>query len=170
MFRKILKFILKSFIPGLRHQEGLMNPYLLRHVLWNRILGFNRHVPWPTHFTSQVGKADRMLIGRDVCPGYSPHCYIQTVGRLEIGDFTQIGPGVSIITGNHDTVNLRAHIEEEVVIGSNCWLGANSVILPGVHLGDRTIVGAGAVVTKSFLEGNVIIAGNPARPVKKLSE
>jgi len=162
--------VLKSFFAGLRNQDGLMNPCLLRHVLWNRILGFNRHLPWPTHFTSQVGKAERMTIGIDVCPGYSPNCYIQTIGRIEIGDYTQIGPGVAIISGNHDTSNLRSHIEDKVVIGRSCWLGANSVVLPGVHLGDHTIVGAGAVVTKSFPEGRVVIAGNPAKPVKNLNK
>ena len=49
-----------------------------------------------------------------------------------------------------------------------CWIGMNSVILPGVVLGDSTIVGAGSVVTKSFVEGRQVIVGSPARVVKKL--
>jgi acetyltransferase-like isoleucine patch superfamily enzyme len=57
---------------------------------------------------------------------------------------------------------------KDVVIGNKCWIGMNAMILPGVHLGDNTIVGAGSVVTKSFPEGNVVIAGNPAKLIKKL--
>ena len=166
MIRHILRSLLKLFIPGLNNQSKLMNPYLMRHFLWNRVLGFNRHIPWPTHFTSQVGKLNRMKIGEDVCPGYSPNCYIQTIGTIEIGDFTQIGPNVCIISGNHDLQDLKRHIPDKVVIGKDCWLGANSVILPGVYLGDGTIVGAGSVVTKSFLHGRVLIAGNPAKIIK----
>ena len=55
---------------------------------------------------------------------------------------------------------------KNVVIGTNSWIGMNSVILPGVKLGEKTVVGAGSVVTKSFEEGNIVIAGNPARVIK----
>ena len=54
-----------------------------------------------------------------------------------------------------------------IKIGRHCWLGAQSVLLPQVVLGDYTIVGAGAVVTKSFEEGYCVIAGNPAKIIKK---
>jgi acetyltransferase-like isoleucine patch superfamily enzyme len=57
---------------------------------------------------------------------------------------------------------------KDVIIGKKCWIGMNSVILPGVCLGDHTIVGAGSVVTKSFPDGNCIIAGNPARIIRVL--
>ncbi|MDT4068951.1 type 8 capsular polysaccharide synthesis protein Cap8J, partial [Staphylococcus aureus] len=57
---------------------------------------------------------------------------------------------------------------EDVKIGNYSWIGMNSVILPGVELGEHTIVGAGSVVTKSFPEGNVVIGGNPAKIIKKI--
>ena len=57
---------------------------------------------------------------------------------------------------------------KDIIIGKKCWIGMNSVILPGVVLGDHTIVGAGAVVTKSFVDGNCVIGGNPARIIRKL--
>jgi acetyltransferase-like isoleucine patch superfamily enzyme len=53
-------------------------------------------------------------------------------------------------------------------LGARCWVGMNSVILPGVELGENTIVGAGAVVTRSFPEGHCVIAGNPARKLRDL--
>lgn len=94
--------------------------------------------------------------------------YYQALGKITLGKGTYIAPNVGIITSNHDMENLDKHDEPEpVVVGKRCWIGMNSVILPGVVLGDDTVVGAGAVVTRSFPEGNQVIAGNPARVLKK---
>ena len=96
--------------------------------------------------------------------------YFQTMdGKIVIGEGTYIAPNVGIITTNHDLNNPDEHLGgEDVLIGKQCWIGMNSVILPGVVLGDHTIVGAGSIVTKSFHEGNCVIAGNPARKIKEL--
>lgn len=89
--------------------------------------------------------------------------------KINIGKGTYIAPHVGIITANHDPSNLEKYLDgKDVIIGKNCWIGMNSVILPGVELGDHTVVGAGLVVTKSFPEGNVIVAGNPAKIIKKI--
>lgn len=96
--------------------------------------------------------------------------YFQTFdAKIVIGKGTYIAKNVGIITSNHDLENLDEHqTGQDVVLGERCWIGMNSVILPGVHLGTHTIVGAGSVVTKSFLEGNCVIAGNPAKLIRKL--
>lgn len=62
------------------------------------------------------------------------------------------------------------HNEKEVIIEDYCWIGMNVVVLPGVHLGPRTIVGAGSVVTKSFSDGYCVVGGNPAVMIKKLDK
>ena len=62
------------------------------------------------------------------------------------------------------------HETKEVCIDDYCWIGMNVVILPGVHLGPRTIVGAGSVVTKSFPNGYCVIGGNPAKLIKELDK
>ena len=54
------------------------------------------------------------------------------------------------------------------MLGKECWIGSNAVILPGVRLGEHTVVGAGAVVTKSFEEGWCVIGGVPARKIKDI--
>lgn len=95
--------------------------------------------------------------------------YIQAIGKVTIGKGTYIGPNVGIITANHDLQDLDKHMEPKpVVLGEKCWIGMNSVVLPGVVLGPRTIVGAGSVVTKSFEEGRCVIAGNPARKIRDI--
>ena len=62
------------------------------------------------------------------------------------------------------------HVDKEVRIGDYTWIGMNSVILPGIELGPRTIVGAGSVVTKSFPKGYCVIGGNPAKLIKELDK
>lgn len=96
-------------------------------------------------------------------------CYYQAHGKITIGKGTWIAPNVGIITANHDIYDLEHHTPpRDVVIGKKCWIGMNSVVLPGVCLGDQTIVGAGSVVTKSFNSGHCIIAGNPAKTIRFL--
>lgn len=99
-----------------------------------------------------------------------PGCYIQAIGRIYIGDYTQIAANVGMISANHDLYDSREHVVEDIRIGRYCWIGMGAIILPGVVLGDYTIVGAGSVVTKSFPEGYCVIAGNPARLLKRLDQ
>lgn len=133
-----------------------------------KVIGFNRRAYWPVHFTSTVTGERNIYCGIETCPGYSFGCYIQGIGKIYIGDYTQIAPNVGIISSNHDLHDNRKHIVSEVRIGRWCWIGMNSMILPGVALGDYTIVGAGSVVTKSYPEGYCVIAGNPAQVIKRL--
>jgi acetyltransferase-like isoleucine patch superfamily enzyme len=136
-----------------------------------KVLGFNRKVYWPVHFTSKINQYKHIVIGVETNPGYEPGCYIQGIGKVYIGDYTRIAQNVGIISSNHDLYDSSRHDHSSVVkIGSYCWLGMNSVILPNVTLGDFTIVGAGSVVTKSFPEGYCVIAGNPAKLIKQLDK
>ncbi len=91
-------------------------------------------------------------------------------GPIEIGDYVMMGPDVVIMGVTHDVSNPKKNmidetnpsIEDPVHIGDNVWLGTRVVILPGVTLGNNCIVGAGAVVTKSFSD-NSVIGGVPAK-------
>ena len=97
--------------------------------------------------------------------------YYQALGKIHLGKGTYIGPNVGLITSNHVIGNLDEHtIPKPIYIGERCWIGMNSVVLPGVELGDNTIVGACSVVTKSFKEGDCVIAGNPAKKIKSLEK
>jgi acetyltransferase-like isoleucine patch superfamily enzyme len=144
----------------------------VRFGMWfmQKVLGFNKEAYWPMHFTSIVGNAKNIIAGIDTSPGYSPGCYIQGGGKIYIGDYTQIAPNVGIISSNHDLHDSRKKVAKEVKIGKYCWIGMNAVILPGVYIGDFTIIAAGAVVTKSFEDGYCLIGGNPARKIKDLTK
>ncbi len=94
------------------------------------------------------------------------NCVILDVVKVTIGDRTQIGPGVQILTADHprDPVQRRAGLEfgRPVTIGADVWIGAGAIVLPGVTVGDGAIVGAGAVVTRDVAAGATVV-GNPAR-------
>lgn len=95
-------------------------------------------------------------------------CYIQGRGKVFIGNYVEFASNVSVISGNHDLYNQDVSVKKETIIGDYCWIATNACILAGVVLGPRTIVGAGSVVTKSFPDGNCVIAGNPAKIIKYL--
>ncbi len=101
--------------------------------------------------------------------GFAPDIYMNAVDRIHLGEGVLLGPGCCIVTARHDLQEpLRGLPHEDVYIGDRSWIGAHAVILPGVRLGPHTIVGAGAVVTKSFPEGHVVLVGTPAKVLRKL--
>jgi acetyltransferase-like isoleucine patch superfamily enzyme len=143
-------------------------PVSLKEILYYKFLRFGKGIYWPVHSSSKIANYKNIVIGIETSPGLMPGCYIQGNGKVFIGDYTQIGPGVGIISSNHDIYDNRIGVYTIVDIGKYCWIGMNSVILPNVTLGEYTIVGAGSVVTKSFSDGYCVIAGNPAKVIKKL--
>ncbi len=159
-FWTLAKYIL--FWKPIYYTRG--NESAISFRIWYRqkVLGFNRHCYWPVHFTSTVRFPKNIYVGIDAAPGISPCCYIQAVGKIYIGDYTQIAPNVGIISSNHFMLDIRQHIIQEVHIGKYCRIGMGSIIHPGVVLGDFTTVAAGSIVTKSFANGYCVISGNPA--------
>lgn len=98
---------------------------------------------------------------------------ILDVGKVVIGDNAQIAPNVSIYTAGHpihpDSRNSGYEYGIGITIGRNVWIGGNTVILPGVHIGDNVVIGAGSVVTKDIPD-DYIAVGNPCRLVRKITE
>jgi len=142
---------------------------VIKYWFLQKVLRINGSVPWPVHPTSKVNKPENIERGTRT-PGLSLGCHIDGRNGIILGANVWIGPRVSIISMNHDVNNFHDYLTEKpIVIQKNSWLGANCIILPGVHLGEHTVVAAGAVVTKSFPEGDQVLAGVPANIVKKLS-
>jgi maltose O-acetyltransferase len=93
------------------------------------------------------------------------------VARITIGDDVQVGPNVQFLTPTHpvEAAPRRAKLEaaRPIAVGDNVWLGGGVILCPGVSIGENTVVGAGAVVTRD-LPANVVAVGNPARVVRPL--
>jgi acetyltransferase-like isoleucine patch superfamily enzyme len=160
--------------PGLRaivETAGTGCPVNHKYYFFQKILGINRRVPWPVHFTSRVDGANHIAIGYNTAPGASIGNYIfaNKEAPIHIGSFTVIASNVCIGAFNHDLYNISRYTHKGGIrIGKYCWIGANAVILSGVVLGDHTVVAAGAVVTHSFAHGYCVVAGNPARVIREL--
>lgn len=142
----------------------------IRQLVIQKVLRHNAHVPWPAHWTSTVKAPEKIRRGTRF-PGLSAGCHIDGRNGIEFDENVWMGPGVSIISMNHDLNRYDQYVSAPPIrIGRNCWLGAKAVILPSVTLGEHTVVAAGAVVTTSFPDGNQVLAGVPARVVKHLPE
>ncbi|MBO5339328.1 MAG: sugar O-acetyltransferase [Clostridia bacterium] len=93
--------------------------------------------------------------------------------HIYVGDYTLIGPNVILATAGHPVLpELRQKAYQfnmPIHIGKNCWLGAGVIVLPGVTIGDNTVVGAGSVVTKD-IPANVVAVGNPCRVLREISD
>lgn len=156
-----------------RHFERSLAGYVwgLRAIWVRNLLRLDRTYPFPVALTARVSNPSKLTFHPDNIDNFqSPGLYIQNFsGHVTLGHGCYLGPNVGIITANHDPRNPDNHLEaSDVVIGERCWIGMNSVILPGVSLGQSTVVGAGSVVTRSFPEGHCIIAGNPAKLIRQL--
>lgn len=101
------------------------------------------------------------------------NCTIIDVARVIIGDNCQMAPNVSIYTAGHPVHPVSRNSLYEygisVTIGDNVWIGGSTVILPGIHIGSNTVIGAGSVVTKDIPEW-CIAAGNPCKVIRKITE
>ncbi|OJG78105.1 chorismate mutase [Enterococcus ratti] len=101
------------------------------------------------------------------------NCTFLDVSTIEIGDNCLFAPNVQLYTATHPLhpVKRNSGLEyaKPIKIGNNVWLGGGVIVTPGVTLGDNVVVGAGSVVTTSFPK-NVVIAGNPARIIKRIDE
>lgn len=118
-------------------------------------------------FTCDYGY--NISLGRNVFINY--HCIFLDCAPIEVGDDVQIGPAVQLYTAQHplDADLRRSGLESArpIRIGNDVWIGGGAVVLPGVTIGERSIVGAGSVVVHSVPPDSVVV-GNPARIVRTL--
>lgn len=121
----------------------------------------------------EIYSGERIIIGE--------RCKLNTQvilnGRsgITIGDDVTISPGAKILSTGYDLERFfntgeRIHFSDKpIIIGNHCWLGAGAIILPGVQItGEYVVIGAGSVVTKNIPENRVVVAGNPARIIKRM--
>lgn len=146
-----------------RYNAALASPVEQRHVLLaERLAAVGRGVNVRPPFHCDYGFNIRL--GEGVFLNFN--CVILDVAAVNIGDRTQIGPGVQILTADHprDAAQRASGLEfgRAISIGRNVWIGGGAIILPGVSIGDDALIGAGSVVTRDVPAGCTAF-GNPAR-------
>lgn len=139
-----------------------------REALVRKIFGaigrrFTIHSPFHCDFGSNISMGENFVGNFNLT--------ILDEAKVTIGDNVFIGPNVSLCTVVHsfDAEERNAGIMKAlpITIGDNVWIAANVVVLPGVTIGERSVIGAGSVVTKSIPQG-VLAVGNPCRPVREI--
>lgn len=109
-----------------------------------------------------------IIVGKNFYANFN--CVILDVNRVEIGDNVMFAPNVQVYTAGHP-IDVKGRVEEGVEfglpikIGHNVWIGGGVIICPGITIGDNSVIGAGAVVTKD-VPPNVVAAGNPCKVIK----
>lgn len=146
--------------------------WVMEDFFIQKIIGYQRHIPFPVVPSMQVMNWENIHFDvNDIGIFQRAGSYFQAASdaHIYIGKGSYIAGNVGLITANHDLYNIDVATQgKDIVIGKKCWIGMNVVILPGVVLGDHTIVAAGSIVTKSFPDGYCVIAGNPANVLKKI--
>lgn len=165
-------FFDKNYLKGKYFDAGLEGFLWCFKAIWIRnILRLAPPMPFPVALRCHVSIAKNIIFDpNDLNNFQSPGTYFQNFkARIYLGKGVYIAPNVGLITANHDTSNPDKHVEgKDIIIGDSCWIGMNSVILPGVKIGPHTTVAAGSVVTRSYESGFVVLAGAPAKPIKNI--
>lgn len=119
-------------------------------------------IPFYTNFGKHI------KLGKNIFINHA--CTFLDLGGITIGDDVQIGPKVNLITENHPVdPSKRKHLDlKSILIKRNAWIGAGATILPGVIIGENSIVAAGAVVNKE-VPANTVVGGIPAKTLRKIS-
>lgn len=159
-------------IPEMNRSLGLcskinnLSPYdeetrkLIEELLENKLpKTSNILAPMEIDYGHQLKIGERVFINHSLC--------ISAAAGIEIEDGVQIAPQVTILTVNHDLKDKTIVKCSPVYVKKNAWIGARAIILPGVTIGENSVVGAGSVVTKDVL-ANTVVVGNPAKVIKEI--
>lgn len=174
MFNKIdfifFGWIINLFYPEYyRPKYGYQRYYILffHYLIPQKLFRLNPKAKWPVHFTSKVLVPENIKKGILCDPGDNLNNYIQANNGIHFGSNIELGPGVSIISSNHKTNNLREHVSgKPIIIGNNVWIGANSTILPEVSIGNNVVIGANSLVNKDIPSDSIAV-GNPCKVIKQ---
>ena len=124
---------------------------------------------FPIHFTSVLIKPRNISYHNDLTTlkslAVSSSCYFQGNNGIRLGPRCLFAPGVKFISANHEigSSDRKSIVTNEMIIGSDVWIGANAILLPGVCIADEVVIGAGSVVTKTISVPGSVVAGNPAK-------
>lgn len=117
---------------------------------------------------TSIKNPENLVVGDNTT--FNDECYINALGGVEIGNNVSVSAHAILVSTGLDInsfLSKKIHVNKKIIIGNNVQIGAGAIILAGVEIGNNVIVGAGSVVNKS-IESNVVVAGNPAKILRKL--
>jgi acetyltransferase-like isoleucine patch superfamily enzyme len=140
--------------------------YIHEQVVWRANIHAERDAR--IHATASIRNAQNVYVGKNSHINHLCCVWAGENSKIVLGDNLLMGPGVCIFSSNHGTIKgqpmtFQERKEASVVIGDDVWLGAHSIITAGTHIANGVLVAAGAVVTRSITQEDVIVAGIPAK-------
>lgn len=143
--------------------------YLHEHVIWRK----NIHAKgdYRIHSRASIRNAQNIHLGNNVRITMDCCIWAEQNSKIIFGDNVLVGPGVKMFCGNHGIckngipMTFQSRTEKDICIGNDVWIGANSVLVSGVSIGDGVVVASGSVVTKD-VPSYAIVGGIPARIIK----
>lgn len=157
--------LLLSELNNSREDEEEKRNSILKKLIPDAGAGFWLQPPFYCDYGYNISTGEKVF--------FNFNCVVLDVMPVKIGNRTLIGPNVQIYTATHpmDYRERAAGLEfaKPVTIGEDVWIGGSAVICPGVTIGDRSVIGAGSVVTKD-IPPDVFAAGNPCRVIRQLAQ
>ena len=157
----IFKWIVKLSYPQYkRERKGYLYNFQVfkRYFFMQKIIGFNRSIPWPVDFRSKIIGLEHIKKGIMCDPGDNIGIYINAYGGLKLGNNVNIGQNTTITTTNHNIYDHRKISEKKgIIIGNNVWIGANCCIVAGVKIGNNVTIGAGCTIRKDIPSNSIVI-------------
>ena len=140
-----------------------------RRALLEQLLGGGGDSAWiqPPFFCDY---GSNIRLGQKVY--FNFNCVVLDVCEVTIGEHTMLGPAVQLYTATHPldaAERRRAEYGKPIEIGADCWIGGGAIILPGVKIGAKSVIGAGSVVARD-IPGGVAAAGNPCKVLRELAD
>lgn len=146
-----------------REDEEEVRKRILKELIPNAGAGLWLQPPFYCDYGYNIIAGDKVF--------FNFNCIVLDVMQVKIGSRTLFGPNVQVYTATHplDPVERASGLEyaKPVTIGEDVWIGGSAVICPGVVIGDRSVIGAGSVVTKD-IPSDVFAAGNPCKAIRQL--
>ncbi|GHT76818.1 hypothetical protein AGMMS50262_16110 [Bacteroidia bacterium] len=165
--KQIIEMLLRPLIrwayPQFKRRKGYTSyaRVFKRYFLLQKIIGFNRQVPWPVHFTTVIFCWEKIEKGICCDPGDNNGMYINASGGLKLGNNVNIGANSAINTVNHYKYDHRKKgFKQGITIGNNVWIGANCVLTAGITIGDNVTIGAGCVIRQDIPSGTTVVQKN----------
>ena len=167
IFRLLVKWIYPKYN---RQRKGYSYNFniLRRYFFMQKIMGFNRCVPWPVDFRSKILGPECIEKGIMCDPGDNIGVYINAYGGLKLGNNVNIGQNTIITTTNHNIYDHRKFGDKKgIIIGNNVWIGANCCIVAGVEIGNNVTIGAGCVIRKNIPSNSLVIQSTDSIMIKE---
>ena len=161
--RVMTRLLLKELNDS-REDQQEKRESILKQLLPNAGMGLWLQPPFYCDYGTNI------ILGEKVF--FNFNCVLLDVAKITVGSRTLFGPNVQIYTATHPVNYLERSSGLEygkpILIGEDVWIGGSAIICPGVKIGNRSIIGAGSVVTKDIPD-DVIAVGNPCRVIKELT-